>query len=114
MSERPKHTTLPWILGDRLDAQGNLRGISVLGGLGAVVVCDLPDGATVEGDDAWPLQRANAELIMRACNCHEELVRLVKAARRREIELSEGESPLIGRDAALVAQYEAAIAKATK
>ena len=69
-----KHTPAPWKMIDRMDNRHKPCGIGISGtvesdkyhGTESVIVCSLPDGATVNGGKAFEMQYHNAKLIAAA------------------------------------------------
>ena len=66
-----EHTPLPWELG--IDAENN--NWSIMGG--GIEITHLPFLTGSEDDD---VAEADANFICRACNCHEELLKALRAA----------------------------------
>jgi hypothetical protein len=111
MSTPQSHTETPW----------TIDGINVIGSDGQPV-CQLfgADERDILEDEANAINDANAEFLIRACNCHEELLealrRLEFAARARENRAGDpcGYLDAQAELAAAAKSARAAISKATK
>ena len=86
-----------WTMENRLDMWGHPCGINIY--FGDFVVCRLPDGAIVEGGEAFPEQRAIADLIVTAPELLEALTDCVSTMKRA------------GNDSPSLAKAETTIAK---
>ena len=101
MEER-KHTPGPWSINEWKQRDASIR----IGAKGTPIIAEVPLKYVSINE-----QQANAELIVRACNSHEELLAACKYVVKYHRDNDSGEGELFGLD--FVTTCIAAIAKAT-